>query len=148
MNNESIMTISISVGAILFSIYSFYVSTQKVEISIIHSLQELVLEKARDCNMLFQEAKRIENKSIDKLPSMIAITDLISEITISRQLIDNSLREYKLNKRRNFFLLQFWTQLNTSLRIFIQRHNFDGVNDSTEEQVEMLRGDFMQFFHK
>ncbi|MBL0268145.1 MAG: hypothetical protein IPP99_05675 [Chitinophagaceae bacterium] len=146
MQDSNTLTLIIAGVSLIISILSIVVSSKYSKITLIHSLHELVLQKAKDCNALFEIARNTENQSLNELLTEIKMTDAISELTISIQLIDQSLKAYGLDKRIIFFHLQFWTQLNTTFRIFIKRGNFTQFPKATQEQLSNIERTFSNFF--
>ena len=146
MQDSDYFTLSIAGISLIISIASIVVSSKYSKISLIHSLHELALQKAKDCNTLFAIAQYTESQTLNELSTQIKMIDTISEITISVQLIDHSAEAYKLKDRRTFFLLQFWTQLNTSLRIFLKRGQFHHLPNETQNQLSNIVKTFAAFF--
>jgi len=146
MQDSDYFTLSIAGVSLIISIVSIIVSSKYSKISLIHSLHELALQKAKDCNTLYGIAQYTESQTINELTTQIKMIDTISEITISVQLIDQSARAYYLKGRRTFFLLQFWTQLNTSLRFFLKQGSFHHLPTATQNQLSIIVKTFATFF--
>src|SRR5687767_14987014 len=112
-------SIIISILALAVSSISAWKALTYSRINILHSIQQLMLKKANDCNFLWAKMKnepphpQMSNYVIKYIPT-------ISEIIISIQLLDNSLDEYSQTAKRQFFLKQFWIQIDTSLREFFK----------------------------
>ena len=109
-----------------------------------NGLQNFMLDKAKDCNNLWNNLNGIEvafthtdATSFENFPIPV-----VSEIIISKQLLDNSLNflyGIKSHKKKEFLLRQFWTQLDTSLRqAIIMRKN----------KETYIRQDFEVFDHQ
>ncbi|HLA57166.1 MAG TPA: hypothetical protein VK622_00320 [Puia sp.] len=107
-------------------------------INVMNSLQNFMLEKAKDCNVLWKYHNGVQLSFVytdytsnDNFPIPV-----LSEIIISKQLLDNSLESlYRIEslKKRSFLLKQFWIQLDTSLRTaIIERKNKE--NNITESR--------------
>ena len=136
----SIQTIALIISivaayATIVNAYSARVNAVSSRKNIINFIQNLVLQKANECNKLWKEIERdvMNNNGIQS--KSVLIVPLISEIIITFQLVDNCLKEYKYKKKRNFLLRQFWTQLNTSLRLFIQHENVGNYTETLNRQI-------------
>ena len=139
-------SIIISILALLGSFYSINVSKKYSRISVIHSLHELMLQKAKDCNSLFTEM--LEDDNGDYTPQVAyKFYPIISEVIISIQLLDNSLFQYDQKIRRSFYLLQFWTQLQPGLRGYFKNvdPNID-YNEIGKKQLATIHDTFHLFY--
>ena len=148
MQDSDIIAIIVSVFALLVSVCGVFISSKYSKSSLIHSLHELTLQKAKDCNILFEKAQDTTAQSLYEIEKDIAMINTISELTISRQLITKSVKEYCLKGKENFFLLQFWIQLNTSFRIMLKRQHFANLPSNTQKQISDFRAIFQPFFEE
>jgi len=148
MGGENIISIVISGLALIGSAFSIYKSNRFSKISIVHTIHELALQKAKDCNTLYDFSIDTTTQSINEILRHIKLIEVVSEIIISIQLIDRSIIEYDLNDKRSFFLLQFWTQLKTPLRLFIKKGEFNQFEDQTQKQLSQIVNEFSPFFEK
>src|SRR5258706_5859915 len=124
-----VAAIIISLFALLFSGLSYWSSDRYSKINLTHTIQDLVLQKAKDCNAIYE--KDIEEGFRNYTAASIGrYYSTISETIISLQLLDNLLKEYSLNKKREFFLTQFWTQLSTDIRYYFKTVNFEEYRDT------------------
>lgn len=139
------VTIGISALALLGSIWSIRAANKYSRINVIHSLQQLVLEKAKDCNNLW---KIVKNGNFDPAYANTGTPyiDTVSEIIISLQLLDNSVEEYKQKGKTDFYLRQFWTQLDTSLRTFIMQAQYGAFNQVLQQQIIDIQNKFQPMF--
>jgi len=124
---------------ILISLAALFISIRNVgyaKINIFHSIQKLVLQKAIDCNNVYAvEVEKFSNKSgdvrfFDNMPFLI-------EIVASKILIADSLTKFKQKKHQDFFLTQFWIQVNPSIRQYLQEYKKPIGMDSEEIMLTM-----------
>lgn len=128
----TIFNIVITAIAAFIAFINFKAFIRFSDINVDSSIQQLMLTKAKECNSFFEQSEHGRFMGIPHAPQETAYIKVITEMIISLQLLDNSLNSltYKSNrksKKRNFFLLQFWIQLNTTLREYIKRKNRDGI---------------------
>ncbi len=148
MTTEAIqgyVAIGISVLALLGSLLSILATVKYSKISVIHSLQELVLGKAKDCNERWHGIEN-EQYSASYFRAGLHYSSTVSEVIISLQLLDNSLAEYDQKEKKEFYLKQFWTQLDTSLRVFIMRAEGHGFNEDIQKQITDIHNTFQPLF--
>jgi len=139
------VTIVISALALLGSIWSITAANKYSRINVIHSLQQLVLDKAKDCNHLWAIVK---NGNFDPAYANTGAPyiETVSEIIISLQLIDNSVAEYKQKSKIDFYLRQFWTQLDTSLRTYIMQAQHGAFHQVLQQQIVDIQNKFQPMF--
>lgn len=139
------LSIILSAIAIIISLISIYYSNRYSHINLVHTIQELILQKSKDCNDIYEQAT--SNYNINT-PRGTPLIGFISEIIISIQLLDNILKSYSLVEKRSFFLTQFWIQLSTSGRLYIKNENQSGGNKITQQQIEDIQKTFSPLFEK
>jgi len=137
-----------SIIAIVVSITALYINRRMAQKNIRLSIQQLIFktisEKVKDCNSIW------EQECTPNSPN----TKLISEIIISREIIDKSFDLFESNYssirkfQENFYKL-FWTQLRTDLRSYIIK-NTETIARSEkpvyQKQVEDIRRWFTKFY--
>lgn len=148
MENSDIFTITISSVALALSGFSIWLSARYSTISVLHSLHEIILQKARDCNIIYQQALDTSSRSGYSITTQIEETNMISEIVISIQLLDKSLKRYGLVNRRDFFLLQFWIQLNTGARLYIKSNGHNQLRNDAQKNIDTVIEVFKDFFEE
>jgi len=141
-------SIGISILALLVALWSSRETIKYSRINFLHLLQQLMLQKAKDCNLLWENAFNVltgvqfSNPSFKYVPT-------ISEIIISIQLLDNSLVEYSQIDKRDFFLKQFWIQIDTSLREYFKDGvDLSGYHETTQQQIIDIIKTFNPLFKK
>jgi hypothetical protein len=108
-------------------------------------MQELMLQKAKDCNFLYKDAIDNNPYARTKYPEYGHIP-IIAEMIISIQLLDNSLEKFKQKQERDFFLKQFWTQVDTSLREWVMTVNDAKYPEVAIQQIKDLKRTFTKFY--
>ncbi len=146
MEGLDIFSLAISILALLGALISILISRHYSKASLIHSLHEIVLQKAKDCNQLFEKSQDFSLQSGYQITMESLVMDAISEVTISIQLLKHSLDEYHLGKKTEFFFLQYWIQLSTSLRIFIKSNGPIKHSKDSQIQLDNIRHVFKDFF--
>jgi hypothetical protein len=69
---------------------------------------------------------------------------IILEIMTSIRLLDNSLSEYSQTKKRQFFLNQFWTQIDLSLKHDLKfTADFMPLDDIVIKYLAIIKGTFV-----
>ncbi len=96
------------------------------------TLQNMMLTKAKECNQEYDKANKIRFSFIPTPLEETSYSGVITEMIITMQLLDNSLgtlvyKKKSIKKKREFFLLQFWIQLNTDIRELIKRKDANGI---------------------
>lgn len=146
MEDSDIFTITISSVALVLSGFSIWLSARYSSISVLHSLHEIILQKAKDCNIIHQQAADTSSRSGYSITMQIEETNMVSEIIISVQLLDNSLKRYGLTNRRDFFLLQFWIQLHTAAREYIKNNGYNQLSSKAQKNLDTVFKIFKCFF--
>jgi len=135
----------LSILAFVVSFISWTTSKHYSDISLIHTVQDLMLQKAKDCNLMYFEAWRGAPELQESLH--LRDVDVVSEIIISFQLLDNILANYSLKKKETFFLRQLWTQLSTSIRSKIKKwDNIEKYHTTTQQQIRDIQTKFKPYF--
>lgn len=150
------ITVAAITALIAFLNYKAFVKFSDINID--SSVQALMLDKAKECNGIYEESIKIRFSFVPYPPMETSLSKVIEEIIISIQLLDNSLdyRSYgrkKKEKRRNYYLLQFWIQLDTDVRGFFKNIDIDGIspeikNDTFKKQINDVIITFKNFFEK
>lgn len=117
---------------------------KNIRLSIQQLIFKTISEKAKDCNSIWEQ-ECTPNSPNNKL---------ISEIIISREVIDKSFDLFESNyssikKFQGTFYKLFWTQLRTDLRSYII-NNTETIARSEKpvykKQVEDIRSWFIEFY--
>lgn len=140
------ISLAISILALLGSFWSVMAAIKYSRITVIHSLHQLMLQKANDCNNLFQKTQVIDFTKSYQPVSAYDYIPTISEVIISIQLLDNSLTKYSQTKERDFFLKQFWVQLNTSVRWYFKNVQYSGYPETAQNQILDIQRIFGHLF--
>lgn len=147
-NNNFPWSIITSLCAILISVIALLINRKMAQNNLRLSIQQLIFktisEKVKDCNLIWEQESKIDNPN----------HKLISEIIISREIIDKSFdlfeKNYKsIRKIQTEFYKLFWTQLRTDLRVYI----IDGTpkiaemqnSDIYKQQINDIRSWFINF---
>jgi len=142
----------ISVLAFIASLFSVIYNLGYAKVNVLHSIQKLLLDKAKDCNLIYETT--FENWSNRLYPAGMpsppySYGSVIDEIIISIQLLDNSLAEYTQMKKRDFFLKQFWIQLKPSIREHFKTMGIvTGQNNTQLDQKNTIIKAFKPYFDK
>ena len=103
-----------------------------------------ITEKVKDCNLIWEQECNIDSTN----------HKLISEIIISREIIDKSFELFEKNyksirKLQTQFYKLFWTQLRTDLRVYIIERTPKiaemQTNDVYKRQISDIRSWFIDF---
>lgn len=147
------ISLAISILAIIVSLWSVSAAIKYSRISVIHSLHEMMLQKAKDCNRLFEKTQVIEFRDTPlggppRPETVYQYIPTISEIIISIQLLNHSLNLYSQKNKRGFFLLQFWTQLSTPLREYFKliEYQYNKYHETTQKQLQDIVKTFSPYF--
>jgi hypothetical protein len=141
MHHNNLLPLLISIVAVIGTFAKAIVFIIYSRRNIIFLINQLMLQKAKECNELWAIAR---NDMVHPQSTKIVYNDTFSEIIISIQILNNFLDTYKETGKRNFLLLQFWIQLNTSLREFIKNE----INEKVDGHLPNIRNHFKQFFAK
>jgi hypothetical protein len=138
------LTLSVSIFAAIWTAINAWALIRYSRINVVNGLQQLMLNKANFCNSLWEDARK--SAMHPQISIKTVCIPVVSEIIISIQLIDNSVKEYSEQKRRRFLIHQFWIQLNTSLREFIKSAKAEEFEGGLKDQIIHVRGNFESFF--
>lgn len=145
MESSDYFSIGLSVFALGLSILSLIITTKYSKINFLYLLERLVTERAKECNLLWKKA--FEESRHPQENVNLRYTPIISEIIVSIQLLDNSLKEYSQMEKRNFFIKQFWIQLDTPLREYFKNWtNVLGYDETTKQQISDIKRTFNFLF--
>jgi hypothetical protein len=139
MHGHNIWPLIISIIAVIGTFLNAWALIKYSRRNIVFLINQLILQKAKDCNELWLIAR---SNAVHPQTTSVVYNDTFSEIIISIQILNNFLNTYKETGKRNFLLLQFWIQLNTSLREFIKVENNNVVN----KHLPNIKNHFRQFF--
>ena len=124
INSTHNFSLAISIVAIIISIYSILLNRLNARKNIRLSLQQAIFktvsEKVKDCNTLW------DIESLSKKDPNETHYKVISEIIISKEVIDRSFLIFKKNynaiiEYEDDYYYLFWKQLRTDLRDFIKK---------------------------
>ena len=131
---------------------AYIISINATRLSQLQFLQEQIVSRATDTNRIFSEnLARLSLVSASD-PNYLIRTSCIQIIT-SIQLLDNSINSLnviEINNKRDYLLLQYWIQLDTSLREFIKSNtNGDSpvlVDTVTLDHLMIIRDSFGRYY--
>lgn len=132
------LTAIISAIAVLVSCGGVYFSFRFSRITILNNVQTMMLEKARECNVLWKKGvwdHMSPNNTGDVFVSAVR------EVFTSLELMDNCLDHYKLRGKREFLVEQFWAQLHYDLRVFLK-------DDRSQDRLKIMSGQIINFQQK
>jgi hypothetical protein len=140
-NIVSIIAISISIIALLIN---RKMAQNNLRLSIQQLIFKTISEKVKDCNLIWEKESTMENPN----------HKLISEIIISREIIDKSFDLFEKNYRsirkiQTKFYKLFWTQLRTDIRVYIIKRTPEIAekqnSDVYKKQIKDIRSWFVNF---
>jgi hypothetical protein len=143
----SIVVICISFSALRLN---RTMARRNIRLAIQQAIFKIVSEKARDCNVIWEDEIKPDSGQ------SIARYKLVSELTISREVIDKSFELFKKNYKaienaRSDYYYLLWKQLRTDLREFVRNvpSLTNQVNDKNYlEQINDLHRVFGEHFEK
>ena len=131
---------------------AYIISVNATRLSQLQFLQEQIVNRAIDINRIFSEnvARLPIVNATD--PNYLIRTSCVQIIT-SIQLLDNSINSLnviEISSKRDYLLLQYWIQLDTSLREFIKSNtNGDApvlVDVITLDHLMIIRDSFSRYY--
>ena len=138
-----ILSIVISGGASFGALWAIFVSRRSRKVQVLDSLQNLTISKSKECNQLFNiDVYLVGNKSYNDQMIANKNIDAISEVFITKELIDKALKKFGY-KDFEFLYHQFWKQLGTTFRQFIANTDFSNYPLETQRHVKIIRSDII-----
>jgi hypothetical protein len=146
MNDVNIWALFISSIALIVAVVSLLSNTRYSRINLLHTVQDMMLTKAKDCNSIYGNIQ-IDLTGYDSLLKEVKLAALTSEIVISLQLLDNLIIDYKIKKKRNFFIKQYWTQLNSTIRNYLKTNNqYEFQSENQKNEIILINKELSQFY--
>jgi len=152
MSASNAFSVFISILAFLASLTSIWYSLRYAKANVFHSIQKMMLDKSNECNDIFKQSV-LEYQT---QPSYIGqerktgfnYMTTIDEIIKSNQLLVNALAEYKESNKLEFFLEQFWIQLDNRIRRNIIEHKSNSIKGKRDKDMEEVFEIFQFVFDK
>ena len=148
----SAMSTVTAIVAILVSITAMRINRtmarRNIRLSIQQAIFKIVSEKAKDCNTIW------ENETIKSLNDKFPHYKVVSELVISKEVIDKSFELFKKNYKlisefQDDYYYLLWKQLRTDLRNFIIKapESLEQINNAYfSEQISDLHLIFKKHF--
>jgi len=143
-----IYKIILAVTPVVISIVALVLSIKNVgysRINMFNTIQKMILDKAKDCNLLY--SSNFENwiKSpsyIGMVKSEFSYSSIVNEVYVSVKLLENTLNEFRIPHKLDFFILQYWYQLSHPIREYLRTFDTSIAQSGEEKQKKYLQDVF------
>jgi len=138
-------SIVISLAALVLSIKNVGYS----RINMFNIIQNMILQKAKDCNQVYSNDYNEWLATPGVVPHInntVYLGSTIAEVYLSVKLLENTLKEFRIPYKVDYFLLQFWYQVNSSIRSTLRMADVQPPQNEEQKQQQYLHKLFLPIF--
>ena len=146
MKLSEYLSLAMSALALIIAFIGWASSRKYSHLNLLHTVQDMMLQKAKDCNLLYEKISEKPVPQFKWIEFEDEYSPVISEATSGFKLLENLLERYSLGWKKEFFLEQFWLQLNESVRSYLMNlkeiENYDEIN---QKKIRNIQEEFKPF---